>query len=41
VQLGTSALKEGAVVVVGIAERKKIPSHKKMSGAEPSEEKER
>jgi hypothetical protein len=35
-----SAHKEGAVVVVDTAERKKILSHKKMSRAEPSEEKE-
>jgi hypothetical protein len=41
VPLRTSVLEEGAVVVVGTAERKKIPSHKKMSRAEPSEEKER
>jgi DNA-directed RNA polymerase subunit E'/Rpb7 len=40
VQLGTSAHKEGVVVVVGTAEIK-IPSHKKMSRAESSEEKER
>jgi hypothetical protein len=31
VLLGMSALEDGAVVVVGTAERKKIPSHKKMS----------
>jgi hypothetical protein len=40
VPLGTSALKEGAVIVVGTAERKNIPSHK-MTRTESSEEKER
>jgi hypothetical protein len=34
-----STHKEGVVIVVGTAERKRIPSHKIMS--EPSEEKER
>jgi hypothetical protein len=40
VPLWTSANKEGAVVVDGTTQGKKIPSHKKMSEAESSEEKE-
>jgi hypothetical protein len=40
VLLRMSTHKEGVVVVVGIAERK-ISSHKKMSLAEPLEEKKR